>query len=783
MNSLSLSVIICTHNPRGDYFGRVLASLRAQTLPQTEWELLLVDNASSEPLSRNWDLSWHPRARHICETDLGLTPARLRGIREAAAEVLVFVDDDNVMAPDYLEQALALSQSHPWVGAFGACLKGEFERPLEPWMKPMLPFLAIHDITAEEWAFGPGTDTERCCPCGAGMVIRKSVAVRYAEVCARDPLRRGLDRRGASLVSSGDMDMALCAGLLGMAIGRFPQLQVLHLIAARRLEREYLLKLAEGTVYSYTIIQYLWRAGHIPALPGRYYPPPPPTLEQRVARMFRAGRRRWRGPAQPVTRSFEDEYREVLDRGIKRAIELLQSLPKAGAEAEAVPPDPAPAEPRSHVLVASPYLPWPLLEGGKVAQYRTFEALRNVCRFTLVVPLYWPGEEEYARQFAEKFPNIKLVPVRYYQPRPVVKRSLARRVLGRLRRELGRAKRALKPARGVAKPAAQNHAGSTEPWYPFNHLQPAFIAAVEAELALGCDLFQAEFAEMLPLGALVSGRVPAIFVHHQVHFIYVNRFLAAGGPVTPQARFLAARMRSEEEAYLKGFDATIVFSETDRKAVLEMCPDRTVAVSPFPCPEDPLAEPLPQLAGVHHFVFVGSESHRPNVDGLRWFMESVWPLLQQQLPGAVIEVVGYWSPAAQQRLPQHQQVQFAGFVKDLRPALKNKIMVVPIWVGSGIRTKILGAWASSCPVVTTTVGAEGLPGQGGKDYLVADDAASFARACLELAHSPAKWTALAAGGLALVKHDYSLPAVREAREALYEEVLARSGAARKPPSL
>ena len=94
---LDASVIICTHNPRSDYFARVLDGLRNQTLPLDKWELLIVDNASRVPLASNWDISWHPATRHILESRLGLAPARRRGIQEASADLIIFVDDDNVL--------------------------------------------------------------------------------------------------------------------------------------------------------------------------------------------------------------------------------------------------------------------------------------------------------------------------------------------------------------------------------------------------------------------------------------------------------------------------------------------------------------------------------------------------------------------------------------------------------------------------------------------------------------------------------------------------------------
>src|SRR6476646_7750846 len=113
-----LSVIICTHNPRSDYFARCLEGLRTQSLPRNAWELILVDNRSDEPLANGVDVSWHPAARIVREETLGLTPARLRGIREAAGDLLVFVDDDNILDPNYLDQAVRIAEERSFLGSW-----------------------------------------------------------------------------------------------------------------------------------------------------------------------------------------------------------------------------------------------------------------------------------------------------------------------------------------------------------------------------------------------------------------------------------------------------------------------------------------------------------------------------------------------------------------------------------------------------------------------------------------------------------------------------------------
>jgi glycosyltransferase involved in cell wall biosynthesis len=100
-----LSVIICSHNPR-PYLRRVLEALREQTLAREHWKLLLVDYASKDLLASAFDIAWHPNGRHILEKELGLAPARRRGMREATADLFVFADDDNVLDRNYLSEVI-----------------------------------------------------------------------------------------------------------------------------------------------------------------------------------------------------------------------------------------------------------------------------------------------------------------------------------------------------------------------------------------------------------------------------------------------------------------------------------------------------------------------------------------------------------------------------------------------------------------------------------------------------------------------------------------------------
>jgi glycosyltransferase involved in cell wall biosynthesis len=146
---LELSVIICSHNPRAPYLRRVLDALREQTLPRESWELLLVDNASRDPLATSVDLDWHPNGRHILETELGLSPARRRGMREASSDVYVFVDDDNVLDSNYLSEVAKIKRSWPLLGVWGSgTTVGEFETLPPNYLDKYLSCLALRQTKA-----------------------------------------------------------------------------------------------------------------------------------------------------------------------------------------------------------------------------------------------------------------------------------------------------------------------------------------------------------------------------------------------------------------------------------------------------------------------------------------------------------------------------------------------------------------------------------------------------------------------------------------------------------
>lgn len=253
--ALTLVVVICTHDPQSDQLERTLNSLREQDLPSDRWQLLIVDNASGNGVLDRIDVGWHPRSSIVRESRLGLTMARIRGITETTSDLILFVDDDNELARDYLSQVLTIATRAPQLGVFGAgVLEPEFEVAPGSDLLPYTTMLALRTVPMAKWSNDP---QDTCIPWGAGMVVRRAVAQEYAKLIMADPQKQRLDRAGNTLNSCGDDEFSWVACEMGYGKGIFPELRVRHLIARSRVDRGYLLRLAEGHAFSRTFLRHL----------------------------------------------------------------------------------------------------------------------------------------------------------------------------------------------------------------------------------------------------------------------------------------------------------------------------------------------------------------------------------------------------------------------------------------------------------------------------------------------------------------------------------------------
>lgn len=253
-----LSVIIPTHAPNPTRFRRTLGGLRKQKLARDSWELLVIDNASPDPqFISNYDLSWHPSANIIREERLGLTWARIAGIQASRGDYLVFVDDDNVLHPNYLENTIEIFQQNSQLGAIGGKSLPEFEVEPESWIADFFKCLALRDLggkaltSCQAGLSQSHRQYPEFAPIGAGMALRRQAVKAYTNRILGDSTRVVVDRTGRSLSSGGDNDIVLTLLNAGWEVGYFPQLELTHLIAASRLTKDYLARINRASLRSW----------------------------------------------------------------------------------------------------------------------------------------------------------------------------------------------------------------------------------------------------------------------------------------------------------------------------------------------------------------------------------------------------------------------------------------------------------------------------------------------------------------------------------------------------
>jgi glycosyltransferase involved in cell wall biosynthesis len=184
----------------------------------------------------------------VREEGLGLTNARLRGFAETSAELIVLVDDDNVLAPDYLEQVVRISREYPFLGTWSGALELELEPGSPEPAEQLRHLLCERKPTKDVWS--NDRSNFAATPWGAGECIRRSVAEAYATKVENDPRRRQLDLQGEQLVYGGDTDIAYTGLEMGLGMGVFTSLQITHLTPASRCSEAYLLKNYEAHAYS-----------------------------------------------------------------------------------------------------------------------------------------------------------------------------------------------------------------------------------------------------------------------------------------------------------------------------------------------------------------------------------------------------------------------------------------------------------------------------------------------------------------------------------------------------
>src|SRR5690242_16821978 len=214
--TVKISVVICTYNPADAVFAKCIASVQAAA-HHMPIDILIIDN-NSVPAIEERDyvksfLKENKNARVVVESKQGLTPARLRGIKESKGDLLIFVDDDNFVDANYIATAADIYLKHPFVGAFSGQVTLEYEHEPAAWTKRYWGMLIYRQLDRDVWSNQHfNSDTM---PNGAGLCISRDVAEHYVNLLEQGKRNFILDRSKGSLMSGGDNDLAMCACDIG----------------------------------------------------------------------------------------------------------------------------------------------------------------------------------------------------------------------------------------------------------------------------------------------------------------------------------------------------------------------------------------------------------------------------------------------------------------------------------------------------------------------------------------------------------------------------------------
>lgn len=371
---------------------------------------------------------------------------------------------------------------------------------------------------------------------------------------------------------------------------------------------------------------------------------------------------------------------------------------------------------------------WPLTSGGRLRSFHLINALSKRHNITIVTT---HSSEEDPADLQQQLPSCNIVSREY---RPAKKNSA--RFLFSLSQSLF----------------------SPLPVDLYKNRLPALRDEVKQLLKTSdFDACVADFLVAMP-NLPPNLNIPLLFFEHNVEYMIWKRLEKTHSNII--ARSLLAlewrKMRRYEIQSCKRADTTITVSQDDKALLSQDVSDRRIVPISTGVDVDFFQPDASTVEAPFELVFTGSMDWHPNEDAMFYFIDAIWPLIRQDIPNATMTMVGRNPSSKLRSCAESASIRITGTVDDVRPFIaKAALYVVPLRIGGGTRLKIYEALAMGKAVVSTTIGAEGLPLVEGQHILRADDATSFAKTAVNLLRDQRARDNLAAEGRRLMVEKYS----------------------------
>jgi sugar transferase (PEP-CTERM/EpsH1 system associated) len=290
------------------------------------------------------------------------------------------------------------------------------------------------------------------------------------------------------------------------------------------------------------------------------------------------------------------------------------------------------------------------------------------------------------------------------------------------------------------------------------YCRPEVRRRLDAVVARGeFDVILCDFIVPAPIIPWNARAAKVIFTHNVEAQIWKRHYQVTKNPLWKAISWREWKtMERAERKYLRAADHVLAVSDTDRDAFASFVDPQRLSVVQTGVDVD-YFRPERRDERPSSLVFTGSMDWLPNEDGILYFAEQILPLVREQIPDVTLTVVGRRPSAKLRELAARQPgISLTGWVEDVRPYLaQGAVFIVPLRIGGGTRLKIFEAMAAGLPVISTTVGAEGLPVHDGENIVIADAPTAFAERTVELLRDMERRARLGREARRLVVEKYS----------------------------
>jgi sugar transferase (PEP-CTERM/EpsH1 system associated) len=306
----------------------------------------------------------------------------------------------------------------------------------------------------------------------------------------------------------------------------------------------------------------------------------------------------------------------------------------------------------------------------------------------------------------------------------------------------------------------------------------------QVRAAVGRVLEQETFDVIICDFVIAAGAIPwdspipmVLFTHNVESVIWQRHYQVANNPIWKLLSWREWRtMEAAERKYLRRANHVLAVSEDDRDFFCKYVDAARLSVIPTGA-DTQYFRPTSTPETLHSLVFTGSMDWLPNEDAIIFFTKEILPLIRKEVPDVSLTVVGRKPSQRLSELAASQaNIKLTGWVEDIRPFLASSaVCIVPLRIGGGTRLKIFEAMSMGKAVVSTTVGAEGLPVRRGEHLLIADEPTAFASSTVSLLSDPVRRHELGDAARKLVEEKYSWVQVAKAFAQVLTKVVRESG--------